>query len=216
MSLQDLDEVSVERQEQAEARANQANQQKPQPGEIHHDPVNWGQKDYWATPLEFMAKFGDCEDYAIAKFMSLRRLGWKTSKCVVAVKDLNLKVGHAILVVYLDDKVYVLDNQIKQVIEAGKDPSLPAGFFQSIRKLVASPGAIGHATAPIGPNRRFAPSCSIFRQKSWRSGANGLLSRASPPPRFIGLSSNDRYCVGNRQTPHLCDHFPPGCRAKPP
>jgi len=85
------------------------------------DPVNWGQKDYWATPLEFMAKFGDCEDYAIAKFMSLRRLGWKNEQMrVVAVKDLNLKVGHAILVVYLDGKVYVLDNQIKQVIEAGK------------------------------------------------------------------------------------------------
>lgn len=85
------------------------------------DPVNWGQKDYWATPFEFMAKFGDCEDYAIAKYMSLRRLGWKNEQLrVVAVKDLNLKIGHAILVVYIDGKVYVLDNQIKQVVEAEK------------------------------------------------------------------------------------------------
>ena len=36
---------------------------------------------------------------------------------VVAVKDLNLKVGHAVLVVFLDGKVYLLDNQIKQVVE---------------------------------------------------------------------------------------------------
>lgn len=83
------------------------------------DPVNWGEKDYWATPHEFMKKFGDCEDYAIAKYMSLRHLGWKKDTLrVVAVKDLNLKIGHAILIVYLDGKKYVLDNQIKQVVEA--------------------------------------------------------------------------------------------------
>lgn len=39
---------------------------------------------------------------------------------MVAVKDLNLKVGHAILVAMLNGKIYVLDNQIPQVIEAVK------------------------------------------------------------------------------------------------
>lgn len=83
------------------------------------DPVNWGEKDYWATPGQFMAKFGDCEDYAIAKFMSLAQLGFTDDDMrVVAVKDMNLKVGHAILVVYLEGKAYVLDNQIKKVAEA--------------------------------------------------------------------------------------------------
>lgn len=83
------------------------------------DETNWGEKDYWATPGEFMARFGDCEDYAISKYMSLKVLGFKQEQIrVVAVKDLNLKVGHAILVVFLDKKVYVLDNQIKQVVEA--------------------------------------------------------------------------------------------------
>jgi predicted transglutaminase-like cysteine proteinase len=83
------------------------------------DETNWGQKDYWESPGEFMAKFGDCEDYAIAKFMSLQLLGFDPNKLrVVAVKDLNLKVGHAILAVYVDDKIYILDNQIGQVVEA--------------------------------------------------------------------------------------------------
>jgi len=83
------------------------------------DNNNWGKKDYWATPGEFMARFGDCEDYAIAKYLSLKHLGFKEDQLrVVAVKDLNLKVGHAILVVFLDGKVFVLDNQIKQVVEA--------------------------------------------------------------------------------------------------
>lgn len=83
------------------------------------DQANWGQKDYWATPYEFMAKFGDCEDYAIAKFMSLRTLGFSNNSMrVVAVKDLNLKVGHAVLVVFQDGKVLLLDNQIKQLVDA--------------------------------------------------------------------------------------------------
>lgn len=83
------------------------------------DNNNWGEKDYWATPGEFMAKFGDCEDYAIIKYLSLRLLGFKENEVrVVAVKDLNLKIGHAILVAFVDGKTYVLDNQIKQVVEA--------------------------------------------------------------------------------------------------
>ena len=85
------------------------------------DKTNWWKKDYWATPGEFFARFGDCEDYAITKFLSLKRLGFdaKTLR-VVAVKDMNLKVGHAILAVFLDGKVYILDNQVKIVVEARK------------------------------------------------------------------------------------------------
>lgn len=85
------------------------------------DQDNWGQKDYWASPGEFMARFGDCEDYAIAKFVALGLLGFRDAEMrVVAVKDLNLKVGHAILVVFVDGKAWVLDNQIQQVVEAGQ------------------------------------------------------------------------------------------------
>ncbi len=36
----------------------------------------WGQKDYWATPLETLGTGrGDCEDWAIAKYFSLRLVG---------------------------------------------------------------------------------------------------------------------------------------------
>ncbi|WP_299236831.1 transglutaminase-like cysteine peptidase [uncultured Halomonas sp.] len=39
----------------------------------------WGQKDYWATPLETMGKAqGDCEDFSIAKYITLKRLGVPT------------------------------------------------------------------------------------------------------------------------------------------
>lgn len=85
------------------------------------DQDNWGAKDYWASPGEFMARFGDCEDYAIAKFVALGMLGLPQKDMrVVAVKDLNLKVGHAVLIVFVDGKSYILDNQIEQVIEANR------------------------------------------------------------------------------------------------
>ncbi|MEO1249441.1 MAG: transglutaminase-like cysteine peptidase, partial [Pseudomonadota bacterium] len=35
------------------------------------DDENFGQEDYWTTPLEFLRHAGDCEDYAIIKFTSL-------------------------------------------------------------------------------------------------------------------------------------------------
>ena len=85
------------------------------------DPTNWGVSDYWSSPGEFLAKFGDCEDYAIAKYWALKYIGFPANKMrIVAVKDLNLKVGHAILAVYLDDHVDILDNQIKIVVDSRK------------------------------------------------------------------------------------------------
>lgn len=82
------------------------------------DPRNWGVRDYWATLGEFMEKFGDCEDYAIAKYLALKKLGWTDGELrVVAVKDLNLKVGHAVLIAYHGGKAWVLDNQIRRVLD---------------------------------------------------------------------------------------------------
>ena len=86
------------------------------------DIVNWGVEDYWETPYEFQRKNGDCEDYAIAKFMSLRALGVTGDVLRVAiVRDLNLGgIIHAVLIVFVDGKAYILDNQIKQVMPALK------------------------------------------------------------------------------------------------
>ncbi|MCH7550577.1 MAG: transglutaminase-like cysteine peptidase [Proteobacteria bacterium] len=84
------------------------------------DPRNYGVRDYWAAPGQFLSRDGDCEDYAITKYMTLRDLGFSTKQLrVVAVKDLNLKIGHAILIVFLGGgKTYLLDNQIKKVVDS--------------------------------------------------------------------------------------------------
>ncbi len=85
------------------------------------DPKNYGVSDYWATPRQFLARHGDCEDYAIAKYMSLRSLGFDASRLrIVVLKDMNLGLAHAILVVYDAGRAYVLDNQIKTVVPADR------------------------------------------------------------------------------------------------
>jgi predicted transglutaminase-like cysteine proteinase len=85
------------------------------------DIVNWGIQDYWATPYQFFVKDGDCEDYAIAKYLSLKSLGFPPNKMrVVVLQDTNLGVIHAILAVYLGGEILVLDNQLDQVVSDNK------------------------------------------------------------------------------------------------
>lgn len=82
------------------------------------DIDNYGLRDYWATPLEFLARSGDCEDYAIAKYRSLRRLGLSADDLrLVVVHDVIRDLPHAVLAVYMKGAVYILDNLSDAVLE---------------------------------------------------------------------------------------------------
>lgn len=91
------------------------------------DKKLWGKGDYWALPEEFFAKGGDCEDYAIAKYVMLRKLGFKKSDMrIVVVKDKYLGEIHSVLTVKLNGKTYVLDNKAALVLKmAGVSHYLP-------------------------------------------------------------------------------------------
>ena len=76
------------------------------------DSRNWGKSDYWSTPIEFFQRGGDCEDYAIAKYASLRALGFPENRMRVAiVHDIQKDIPHAVLIVYTDTGAKILDNQ---------------------------------------------------------------------------------------------------------
>jgi len=80
----------------------------------------WGQSDYWASPIEFFKRGGDCEDFAIAKYASLRALGVPEDRMRIAiVQDLQKNIPHAVLVVYTQKGALVLDNQNKDILEVG-------------------------------------------------------------------------------------------------
>ncbi len=80
------------------------------------DSENYGKSDYWATPIEFLSRGGDCEDFAIAKYASLRALGFSSDQLRVAIVQDKIKnIPHAVLIVYSDAGNFVLDNQDKKV-----------------------------------------------------------------------------------------------------
>lgn len=82
------------------------------------DHINWGVEDYWASPGEFLRRSGDCEDYAITKYMSLIELGWNIDDMrVIVLEDTSLNLIHVVLAVYQDGKINILDNQHENVIE---------------------------------------------------------------------------------------------------
>ena len=81
------------------------------------DIDNYGVNDYWAIPREFVYRNGDCEDFAIFKYMSLRQLGFSSDAIrVVVLQDTNLRIPHAILAVYHNGDALVLDNQAQEII----------------------------------------------------------------------------------------------------
>ncbi|MBV1912671.1 MAG: transglutaminase-like cysteine peptidase [Cycloclasticus sp.] len=82
--------------------------------EFVDDDYLWGVTDYWATPLEVLAKgAGDCEDYSIAKYFTLKELGIPESKMrITYVKAIELNQAHMVLTYFERPGVVpvVLDN----------------------------------------------------------------------------------------------------------
>jgi len=88
----------------------------------------WKQNDYWATPVEMLVKgAGDCEDYSIAKYFTLRRLGIPSEKLrITYVKALNYNQAHMVLTYYASPgaEPLVLDNLINQIKPASQRKDL--------------------------------------------------------------------------------------------
>lgn len=106
------------------------------------DQTNWGQNDYWATPIEALMKgAGDCEDFAIAKYVSLKMLGVPVTKLRITyvkarIGGVNSPVtqAHMVLTYYSTPEAepVVLDNLIGELRPASRRPDLiPIFSFNS-------------------------------------------------------------------------------------
>jgi predicted transglutaminase-like cysteine proteinase len=83
------------------------------------DLAQWGIPDRWSTPLATLATGrGDCEDYAIAKYVALTAAGIAADDVrLVILHDLAAGEDHAIVAVRLDEKWIVLDNRRLALVE---------------------------------------------------------------------------------------------------
>ncbi len=139
------------------------------------DQVHWKNKDYWATPLEMLNTFGgDCEDYAIAKYLTLRQLGVAEEKLRITYVNYrkpgtNRTEAHMVLAYYEDlrREPYILDNINKQLLKASQRPDLiPVYSFNGEGLWVAKGGGGGQLA---GPSSRLL---------HWNSVRNKLAAEA--------------------------------------
>jgi predicted transglutaminase-like cysteine proteinase len=99
------------------------------------DREHWGKEDYWATPIEFLStNGGDCEDYSIAKYFTLRALGVPDDKLrITYVKELVVyNEAHMVLAYFptADSEPLVLDNINKSIQPASnRNDLLPVYSF---------------------------------------------------------------------------------------
>ncbi len=79
-----------------------------------NDQQHWRVEDYWASPVEMLGSFaGDCEDYSIGKYLSLKEIGIPVEKLrITYVRALELGESHMVLAYYPapDADPLILDN----------------------------------------------------------------------------------------------------------
>ncbi|WP_273059959.1 MULTISPECIES: transglutaminase-like cysteine peptidase [Shewanella] len=88
------------------------------------DNDHWQKSDYWATPLESLgSKGGDCEDFAIFKYFTLKAMGVDESKMrLMYVRALLINEPHMVLIYFENPKAMplVLDNLKTQILPASQ------------------------------------------------------------------------------------------------
>jgi predicted transglutaminase-like cysteine proteinase len=77
------------------------------------DEAQWGVHDRWSAPLETLRSGrGDCEDYAIVKYLALLEAGIPADDVkIVIVKNIFPAEDHAVATVRVDDQWLILDNR---------------------------------------------------------------------------------------------------------
>ena len=92
------------------------------------DILLWDKEDYWATPIEMLSLgAGDCEDYSIAKYFTLKQLGVDEDKLrITYVKAIDLNQAHMVLTYFENKRAIplVLDNLINEIQPASRRQDL--------------------------------------------------------------------------------------------
>lgn len=137
------------------------------------DSAVWNQSDYWATPLETLGRgSGDCEDFVIAKYFSLREVGVAPEKlrliyvrAKIGSTDAVASQAHMVLAYYSQPEAepLVLDNLISEIRPASRRPDLVPVFSFN------SEGVFTGVSA-----KEVVPAAGVGRLSRWED----LLKRA--------------------------------------
>lgn len=136
------------------------------------DQEIWGQVDYWATPIESLGRgAGDCEDFAIAKYFSLREAGVPSAKLrLIYVRAGNAEANgpapqpHMVLAYYAQPEAepLILDNLIADIRPASRRPDLTPVFSFNSEGVFS--GGTGNQTAPAAGVGRLSRWEDLLRR----------------------------------------------------
>ena len=104
--------VELGRQRAGRARLGEINRAVNLSIRATSDWSQYGVDDFWSAPLATIEKgAGDCEDYAILKYLALREAGISPDDLrLLIVSDPRRRTIHAVLAVHLDEEWLLLDN----------------------------------------------------------------------------------------------------------
>jgi len=112
-----------------------------------NDMKLWGQKDYWATPEEFIGvNSGDCEDYVVAKYFALRSLGVPDERLYLTyVKAVRENMAHMVLSYFETPKSIplILDNYNHRMLPASKRRDLLPVYSFNAKSLFLTNSSAG-------------------------------------------------------------------------
>lgn len=125
------------------------------------DATIWSQADYWATPLELMGKgAGDCEDFSIVKYFSLRKIGVAPEKlrmtyvrARIGGPDSTVSQAHMVLAYYAtpDAEPLILDNLVSDIRPASRRTDLAPVYSFNTDGVFT-----GAAIRPVAPIDRLS------------------------------------------------------------
>ncbi len=144
------------------------------------DIDHWGEEDFWATPAEFLASgAGDCEDYSIAKYFTLRELGVSDDKLrITYVKAVALNQAHMVLSYFASPgaEPLILDNLVSEI--------RPASHRQDLAPVYNFNGDGLWLSRQRGEGVRVGESDKIktwteLRRRLQKSNRQGVLSEGN-------------------------------------
>ncbi len=138
------------------------------------DREHWGREDYWATPLEFLGSGGgDCEDFAVAKYFSLKALGVPVDRLrLTYVKAVQLNEAHMVLTYYPEPSAepLVLDNLVPDIrLASGRRDLVPVYSFNADGLWLAKERGLGRF---VGKADRLSRWTELQRRMARETGAN--------------------------------------------
>lgn len=114
------------------------------------DEKMWKQSDYWATPVEFLGRgAGDCEDFSIAKYFTLRELNIPQKQLrLIYVKAKSINQAHMVVSYYPQptEEPLILDNLNKKIKKANQRTDLVPVYSFNGDSLWESKNLTGYGT----------------------------------------------------------------------